>query len=86
MKKLLTGHELIERAQVLGVSIYREDEVIPIGTKPIMAAIAAESIIQSRVLEAERHIREHKLWLIALISSISALVSALAAWAAIIYK
>ena len=51
-----------------------------------MAAIAAESIIQSRVLEAERHIRENKLWLIALISSISALVSALAAWAAIIYK
>lgn len=86
MKKLLTGHGLIERAQELGVSIYREGEVVPIDTKPIMAAIADESIIQSRVIEAERHIRENNLWIIALISSISALVSALAAWAAIIYK
>ncbi|OQW69222.1 MAG: hypothetical protein BVN34_06970 [Proteobacteria bacterium ST_bin12] len=87
MKKiLLTGHELVERAAQLGVSIYRDDANVPIGTNPIMAPVVSEYEIQRRVIEAERHISEHKLWIIAVISTAIALISAFAAWAAVISK
>lgn len=69
MKKIPSGHELIERAEQLGVSIYREDANVPIGVKPIMAPVVSEFEIQNRVMQAEKHIREHRLWVIALISS-----------------
>ena len=82
-KHILTGHELVERAKQLGVSIYRDDANVPIGTNPIMAPIVSEFEIQSRVMEAERHLREHKLWIIAVVSAAIALISALAAWTAV---
>lgn len=83
-KRVLTGHELVERAEQLGISIYREDANVPIGTKPIMAPVVSEWEIQCRVMEAERHLREHRLWIVAAISAVLAFFSAIAAWAAVI--
>lgn len=81
--KILSGHELIDQANKLGVSIYRDDANVPIGTKPIIAPIVSEFEIQRRVMEAERHIREHRLWIVAVISGVIALISAIAAWASV---
>jgi hypothetical protein len=44
---------------------------------------APQHVIQQRVLDAERHHREHRIWLIALVSSLASVISAAAAWAAI---
>ncbi len=42
-----------------------------------------EEELNSRILEHERANREQRLWIVALISSIASVVSALAAWTAI---
>lgn len=85
-KHILTGHELVERAKQLGVCIYRDDANVPIGQSSIMAPVVSEFEIQRRVMEAERHLREHRLWIVAVISAAIALVSAIAAWAAVIFQ
>lgn len=82
-KHILTGHELVERAKQLGVSIYREDANVPIGTDPIIAPVVSEFEIQRRVMEAERHLREHRLWIAAVVSAVIAFLSAIAAWSAV---
>jgi hypothetical protein len=60
MKKLLTGEALEQRARELGVSFH---------------SLATQSgndhsILQQRVIEAERAIRESMLWIVALVSAI----------------
>ena len=85
-KYILTGHELVERANQLGICIYRDDANIPIGAKPIMAPVVSEFEIQRRVMEAERHLREHRLWIVAAVSAVIALASGIAAWAAVIFQ
>ena len=82
-KQVLTGHELVERAMELGVYIYRDDANVPIGTNPVMAPIVSEIEIQRRVMEAERHLREHRLWVVAVVSAVIAFISVIAAWSAV---
>jgi len=86
MKGIPSGHARIGRAKQLGVSIHAHDAHVPIGAKPIIVPVAPEYEIQSRVMQAEKHLREHRLWVVALISAITALVSALAAWTAVAAK
>ena len=86
MNKLLRGRELIERAEQLGVYIYAHHEQIPLGTKPIMAAIASENVIQNRVMIAEKHINDQRLWWFSFGSAIASVLSALAAWFAVILR
>jgi len=43
-----------------------------------------EDIVVSRIINLERSHREEKLWVIALLSAIVAVLSALAAWCAVI--
>jgi hypothetical protein len=86
MRKLLRGHALIERANELDVYIYAAHEQVPLGTNPYMGAIAPESEIQVRVMAAEKHLREQRLWIFALISAIASAVSAIAAWCAVVLK
>ena len=43
-----------------------------------------EDIVVSRIIDLERSHREEKLWVIALLSAIAAILSALAAWFAVI--
>jgi hypothetical protein len=39
--------------------------------------------LHRRIKEEERHRREHKLWIVAVISAVVSVLSALAAWAAV---
>jgi hypothetical protein len=81
-KRLLEGDALKRRAADLGVSI-ASNEIMNVGGKGSVSISAHEHEIQQRVLEAERHLREHRLWIVALISAIASVVSAVAAWVAI---
>jgi len=68
-----TGRELIEEAKRLGVSLEH--------TKNRDGSLR-EGALQARVREAKRARRESALWLIAFISAIASLFSAIAAWIA----
>ena len=81
--RLLTGHALIQRARELGVVVYADNANVPLGTNPLLAPIAPEGEIQNRVIQAERHLRERWLWVIAVVSGIASVISAIAAWSAI---
>lgn len=72
--KLKTGDELIKEAEKLGVSLSE------IGG-PINYAE-----LQKRVIEAKRFKRESMAWFVALASAIASIISAGAAWYAIVYK
>ena len=79
MKKLPTDEiELRKLAQKLGVSTH--GTVDPERDKTNIPEL------QSRIINAQRSIREGQLWWIALISAISCAFSALAAWAAVLMK
>jgi hypothetical protein len=81
MSKLLQGDELERRAQELGVDI-QGDAITQSSSGRHRRADDAE--LQRRVFEAERSIRESRLWLLALLSAIASVVSAIAAWIAIL--
>ena len=82
MRKLAVGEELRKRAERLGVAMETDQSVLVPG-KGNVPLIAEDYELQRRVLEAERHIREHRLWLVAVISAVASVVSAFAAWLAI---
>ena len=73
---LLHGEELESRAQALGVDV--EGDPRPQSSSG-RAPRAPDHELQRRVAEAERSIRESKLWLLALISAIASALSAAAA-------
>jgi sugar diacid utilization regulator len=82
-KRLLQGQELEQRARELGVDIEGSSRAGSLsGTRPR----AEDHELQQRVIEAERANRESRLWLLALTSAVASIVSALAAWAAILRK
>jgi hypothetical protein len=80
MANLLQGDELEREATKLGVGITGE---------PITQSAsgrkkrAPDYELQNRVIEAKRSIREHRLWVLALISAIASVISAIAAWVAV---
>ena len=43
----------------------------------------SEYELQRRIKEEQRNQREHKLWIIAVISAVASIISAIAAWAAV---
>lgn len=77
MRQIPRGQGLLNRANQLGVS---ENETYS------SDCILAEPELQRRVLEAERHRRDASLWVIALLSAVASVVSAVAAWTAILTK
>jgi len=77
--KLLQGDALRERVKKLGVSPWMWDMVDKMGQ-------AAEPKLQRRVMEAERHFRNSKLWWIAFVSVLASLFSAIAAWYAVLHR
>ena len=83
MKRILEGEALEQRARELGVDI----QAAPI-TQSISGRHkrADDHELQKRVIEAERSIRESKLWIIALISAIASAASALIALLAVYLK
>ena len=72
MKKLPIGDKLYKRAEELNVSFDS------IGDD--------DSILQKRGIETERAKREGRLWIIALISAIASVISAIAAWCAVLIR
>ena len=70
------GKDLMSRAEALGVSTQHLQDA--------RYGAVDEPELQRRVLEAERHIRDSRLWWVAVLSAAVALVSALAAWAAVL--
>ena len=71
----MTEKEKLEYAKNLGVSLnelYSE------------SGILSEPELDRRIIEVERTQRESRLWIIAVISAIASVVSALAAWMAVV--
>lgn len=83
-KKLLRDGPLEKRAEELGVSsheLYGSRSEGRGGPTTL-----DEPELQRRVMEAERSIREGRLWMVALVSAIAAAISAVAAWCAVVCK
>ena len=83
MKKILEGDALEKRAIKLGIDIH--GDYIRQGFTERHKR-ASDSELQLRVSEAETSIKEKKLWLIALISSIASVISAATAIIAVLMK
>ncbi|MCX5890850.1 MAG: hypothetical protein NTY36_15595 [Deltaproteobacteria bacterium] len=83
MKKILEGDELEQRARELGVDI--QGDLITHSSLGRHNR-ASDYELQRRVNEAERSIRESRLWKVALISAIASVASATAALLAVLSK
>ncbi len=83
MDKLLQGEELERRAKELGVAIQGPPISKSVSGGPPRAH---DHELQRRVIEAERHIRESRLWLIAVISAGASVISAITALVAVMGK
>ena len=77
---LLTGAALESRARELGVDIEGDPRTHSSSGR---APRASDYELQRRVLEAERGIRESRLWILAVISAIASVLSAAAAMIAV---
>ncbi len=79
MSKLPKGEELRDLAEKLGVDTTGEPRTQSTsGNAPV-----SDYELQRRVIEAKRSRREGWLWVVALISAIASMLSALAAWVAV---
>lgn len=81
MDRLLQGDELERRAQELGVDI-QGDAITQSSSGRHHHADDAE--LQRCILNAESSIRASRLWLLALLSPIASVVSAIVAWIAVL--
>lgn len=76
MAKILRGDDLLARARQLGVS----ESGSYVGER----CVFDEAEMQRRVMEAERHVRENRIWLMAALSALASAISAVAAWIAVL--
>lgn len=83
MSNLVKGDELEKRALELGVDISGEPRT---QSSSGQAPRAPDFELQRRIIEAERRNRETKLWIVALISGIASVISALTALFAVLWK
>ena len=82
MKKLLQGEELEKRCIEVGVNIEGSPRTqSSSGSSPR----ASDFELQRRLLEAERSVRESRLWLLALVSAVASVLSAAVALVALFY-
>ena len=82
MSQLRQGKELENRARQLGVDIEGDPRTqSSSGNSPR----APDYVLQQRVGDAERHNRESRLWIVALVSAVSSAFSAAAAIAAVLW-
>jgi len=80
MSKLPAGNELETRCQKLGIDITGEPRTLSASGS---RQRASDFELQRRLIEAERSNRENRLWVVALVSAVASVVSALAAWFAV---
>ncbi len=77
-----TGEALKEEARSLGLS---EENWYEARDRSVSGSgHFKESAIQARVREAKRARRENRLWIVAIISALASLFSAIAAWVAVL--
>jgi type IV secretory pathway component VirB8 len=81
MAKLLEGNQLEQRACELGVDIVGDSRTQSSSGR---APRAPDFELQRRVIEAERRNRESRLWIVALISMIVSVLSAVIALVAVV--
>jgi hypothetical protein len=82
MKKILQGEELEKRCIDLGVNIEGPPRTqSSSGNSPR----ASDFELQRRLIESERSVRESHLWLIALVSAVASVLSAVVALVAVFY-
>lgn len=86
MAKLLRGGALRNRAEKLGLVFERNLEQFDDDRGSYIAPGTPEDKLQRRVMEAERHQRESRLWIVAVVSMIISLLSAFAAWLAVLTR
>ena len=83
-KKLHKGDALKKHAENLGVSIGGDkpisDHLPMMGNQP-----ASEHELQRRVMEAENHQRQDRLWIVALVSAVAAVISSATALVALLF-
>ena len=77
--------ELLRRCEALGIST-RSGIYKPKAEAWVEIGEASEPELQRRIREEERHRREHKLWIVAVVAALASLVSAMAAWVAVLSK
>lgn len=80
MSKLLQGSELEQRCTEIGISI---DGPPRTQSSSGGSPRASDFELQRRLIEAERSLRESRVWLVALISSVASVLSAAAALVAL---
>lgn len=82
MTKLLQGEDLHKRCIELGIDIEGSSRSrSSSGSSPL----ASDFELQHRLFEAERSVRESRLWLLALVSAIASVLSAAVALVALFY-
>ena len=82
-KPLLRGNALQERAEQLGVVVTTDNPNESHGAYEIFRQRISEAELQSRVMEAERHVLARRAWFVTVIAAIASAISALAAWTAV---
>ena len=80
MTKILKGEKLVKRAEELGIDISGSLVTQNISGRHKQAD---EHEIQHRVIEAERSIRESRMWWLAVLSAIASIISAIVALIAV---
>lgn len=83
MASPLQGDRLEQRARELGVDISGD---LRVQSSTGRAPRAPDYELQRRVAEAERGVRESRLWIVALISALASVASAIAALIAVARK
>lgn len=85
MKKVPRDEMLLKKAEQLGVVTDGEGSFILPGAGEIPVQAPMHEI-QRRVLEAERHARERRLWVVAVTTAIFSAIGAIGAWVGVFYK
>jgi len=76
MKKLPRGADLWKKCDELGIICHYTSEK---GDKTV-----PDLELQNKIIEMEKHIREEKLWIVALVSAIASVASAITALIAVL--
>ena len=77
------ANALQERAEQLGVVVTTDNPNESHGAYEIFRQRISEAELQSRVMEAERHVLARRAWFVTVIAAIASAISALAAWTAV---
>ena len=80
MAKDLQGDALVKRAEELGADILGEPR-----RGDGFRKTAPDHVLQARVIEAESHQRQDRLWIVAVVSSAAAVISSLTALVALFW-